>query len=478
MKLFTAALLTETSDLTSIPLTKADWLIEKPADDISGASISRQVLLLFKKLAEERSWDVAESLCATGFPPGGRTVTSVYENMRSEIIQDLKAAMPVDIVLLNLHGAAMAHGYDDCEGDLLEHIRAIVGPDIPIGVELDPHCHVTEKMMRHATIMILYKTFLHTDIKERAAELFELIALTQAGEINPVMSLFDCKMIDGFNECYEPMKSFFSEVLRRESDKGILSISPVHGFPLADIPDMGSKMLVVADDDLEQAREVSVELGQAFFKTRGQMRAGKAALTEQLSLAQSRRRSGEMAVQLIEWSDLSGCGFPTDGTELVSAMLESDMCNMVVGLVWDPLAASICHTVGEGVEFQLRIGGKASSHSGVPLDLKVKVAKLHKNYIAKTWSGDLCLGDVAIVHSGETEFILVSYRRMAGGPKLFKELGVDINKKDYLVFKWVHDSDNAIDIFGTSFEYKSWDFNNIDRPKYPWDDVGFELLCD
>ena len=63
-----------------------------------------------------------------GFPVGGRTVRAAYEHLRALILEDLKKAMPVDVVLLQLHGAAMAYGYDDCEGDLLEHIRAITGP--------------------------------------------------------------------------------------------------------------------------------------------------------------------------------------------------------------------------------------------------------------------------------------------------------------------------------------------------------------
>jgi len=30
----------------------------------------------------------------------------------------VKAALPLDAVLINVHGAMVADGYDDCEGDL------------------------------------------------------------------------------------------------------------------------------------------------------------------------------------------------------------------------------------------------------------------------------------------------------------------------------------------------------------------------
>ena len=110
--------------------------------------------------------------------------------MRDEILAQLKAALPLDGVLFGLHGAMVAHGYDDVEGDILERARAIVGPDCVIGVELDPHCHLTVKRVRLADIIILYKEFPHTDVVERAEDLLTLVLRTIRKEIRPVMSLY------------------------------------------------------------------------------------------------------------------------------------------------------------------------------------------------------------------------------------------------------------------------------------------------
>ena len=57
-----------------------------------------------------------------------RRLARAYERMRDEILGQLKAALPVDGAVFNLHGAMVAHGYDDCEGDFLERVRALVGP--------------------------------------------------------------------------------------------------------------------------------------------------------------------------------------------------------------------------------------------------------------------------------------------------------------------------------------------------------------
>jgi microcystin degradation protein MlrC len=46
--------------------------------------------------------------------------------MRDEILDQSGAALPLDGVLPGLHGAMVAHGYDDTEGDLIECARALV----------------------------------------------------------------------------------------------------------------------------------------------------------------------------------------------------------------------------------------------------------------------------------------------------------------------------------------------------------------
>lgn len=471
MKIFTAGLITESSDLTPIPTTSKQWILERSCDDESDTpTLFRELLILFREMAIAKDWEVYEGVCAAALPPGGRIVRSVYENLRKMILDDLQKAMPVDGVLLQLHGAALAHGYDDCEGDLLENIRLITGPDIPIGVELDPHCHISDRMMEHATAIILYKTFMHTidDIKDRAVELFNLIADTLEGRVKPVMAIFDCRMVDLVDDTHEPMKSFLETIYAREREPGILSISPVHGCPLADIPDMGSKMLVITDDDLDLAVNTAQELGLLFYEIRGQQ-FQYLDIETALDRVQLKAAKKEMSIKLVEWSDLVGCGFPTDGTELLSAMLARDMTNVVVGLMWDPLAVSICHDAEQGAELTLRIGGKACQYSGTPMDLHVVVDKLYKNRVISTWQlGHVNLGDVAVVRCGETEIILVSERVLGYDEQTFRDLGVDPGKKQFLLAKYMIASD-VIHVWGSSFNLKKRSALGITRPKWPWD---------
>ena len=135
-KIFTACLGTETNTFASIPtghqLFEETCLFRK-------ASYGKNVpmfgapLAVWKQRADAKGWETVESLCAFAMP-AGKTVKKVYKSFRDEIVSDLNAAMPVDAVFLSMHGAMVAEDYDDCESDLLAHVRKVVGPAVPVGV--------------------------------------------------------------------------------------------------------------------------------------------------------------------------------------------------------------------------------------------------------------------------------------------------------------------------------------------------------
>src|SRR5690606_11075432 len=190
------------------------------------------------------------------------TVRAAYETMRDRILADLAKAGPVDAVLMFLHGAMVADGYDDCEADFVSRMRAQVGPKVRIGLELDLHAHIDQRLLDAADIIVFYKAYPHIDYSERAEDLFTLMRRTLAGEIEPVMALFDCKVMGLFPTTREgPMPQFVADMFAAEGQGGILSLSLNHGFPWADVPHAGAKMLAVADGDLALAQRTAEEFG-------------------------------------------------------------------------------------------------------------------------------------------------------------------------------------------------------------------------
>ena len=221
----------------------------------------------WRKEAEKKGWTVIEGL-STFAAPSGTTVRSVYEGFRDEILAGVKAAMPLDAVLINVHGAMVADGYDDCEGDLLQRIRAIVGPKVAIGAEFDLHCHLSQLMLDSADVLVGYKEYPHTDTMERAAELFAIIADTVDGKVRPVMARYDCRMIAQYRTSVPPISEFVVRMKSLEGKDGILSVSLSHGFSFADVEDVGTRTLVVADGDKGKAEKLAKQLAEELWANR------------------------------------------------------------------------------------------------------------------------------------------------------------------------------------------------------------------
>ena len=174
-----------------------------------------------RRRAREEGFALVEGTAAWA-EPAGLVSRNAYESFRDEILHQLQACVPVDIALFGLHGAMVADGYDDCEGDLLTRARAIVGPDVVIGIELDPHCHLSDAMVAASTIVITFKEVPHTDFLERAEDLVDLALRTARKEVEPVVSVVDCRAIANFMTSREPGRSLIDRIKTLEGRDGIL----------------------------------------------------------------------------------------------------------------------------------------------------------------------------------------------------------------------------------------------------------------
>ena len=117
--------------------------------------------------------------------PGGRVSREAFETMRDEILAGIRAALPVDGVLLGIHGAMALEHNDDGEGPLITAVRELVGPEVPIVAPLDLHTNLSEEMMAEATAFVGYKEYPHIDTPETGARAMQILVGTIKGEITP-----------------------------------------------------------------------------------------------------------------------------------------------------------------------------------------------------------------------------------------------------------------------------------------------------
>lgn len=437
MRLFTAALATESNTFAPMATSLASFresVFLRPGEHPDDAPMMCTApSFVARKRAAKDGFTLLEGSCFAA-SPGGVTNRADYEWMRDEILGELAAAMPLDAVMLGLHGAMVAYGYEDVEGDILERVRAIVGPECIIGVEFDLHCHLTLKRVGLCDLIVLYKEYPHTDVVERAQELLDLILARHRGEIDPVMSVYDCRQLGSYATREPLMRPFVDWVFEEEKTPGVLSISVSHAYCYGDVPELGARVLVVTNGDKALADEMATKVGERFQLLRGKTTPTFHEVEEGLDLAFAQAGNGKPVV-VTDAADNAGGGASADNTTLIRALIARDARNVAVGPLWDPIATQICFSAGIGAVFPLRFGGKTGPASGTPIDARVEVIALRRDAWQNFGPARALLGDVAAIRIGGIEVLINTARTQALGLELFTQLGIDPRARDVLVLK-------------------------------------------
>ena len=435
MRVFTGSLATETNTFAPMPTGLAAFKDRRyypagrhPVDMTPFGG----PLWAARTRAAEFGWTLIEGMVASA-QPGGTVTRVAYESLRDELLADLRAALPVDIVLLGLHGAMVADGYDDCEGDLLVRVREIVGSDVVVGAELDPHAHLSVAMVEQADVLVMFKEYPHTDILERAHELVELCQHMAQREIAPVAAVVDCEMVVPIHTTREPGRSLVDRIQSLEGSNGILSISIVQGFATGDVPDMGTKVLVYADGDASAAEKLAHELASDLIAMRDALLVRYLDVDTALDRAIAAPRG---PVVLADRSDNPGSGAPGDSTFILRRMLERGIGGAALGPLWDPVAVGIAFDAGVGATLDMRIGGKVGPLSGDPVDGRCLVKALVRD-MRMTGNGGTPtpMGDCALIEMQGIEILLNSFRAQALNVDMFTQLQCDPASKRIVVVK-------------------------------------------
>lgn len=436
MKVFGASLFTETNTFSPMPTTMKHFeqcYLTYNGKHNDPPHFLATPLLCYSKLSRENGWEYIESICA-GAQPAGPVVRNVYETLRDRLLHDLNEAMPVNLVLLSLHGGMIADGYDDCEGDILSRVRKIVGQKVTIGVQLDPHSHLTDEMVHNADILISMKEYPHTDFEIIAKELFQLSVQNLLGEIMPNMAVYDCHMIGIFPTTHNPMKNYVVRIKAlEEADADVLSISVIHGFPWGDVPDIGTKILVLTNNKLEKGLKISERLGQELCELRDSAGPTFSSVDEVLDMVETEDVG---PVVLADFADNPGGGAFGDSTFLLDAILKRKMSNVAISAIWDPISVSIAVSAGEGAHLKLRIGGKMSRYSGNPVDLDVEIKKIVSDLKIEALDGGVFnFGTAVWARVGSIDIVLNDERCQTYSTDCFSKIGIDPTKKKVLIVK-------------------------------------------
>jgi microcystin degradation protein MlrC len=434
MKIFIACLGTETNTFSSLPTglaAFADIMLRRGDGSVRGTHASSMSLGVWRHMAEERGIEVAEGLSAFA-EPAGVTTRIAYETFRDEILDGVRNAMPTDAVLLALHGAMIAEGYLDAEGDLLERIRSLVGSRVKVGVVLDSHVQLSPLKVAQADVLVIFKEYPHSDIRERAREVFDITLRAAAGEIRPVMATADCHINMYLPTTREPMAGFVRRMREAERQEGVLSVSLAHGFPHGDSPHCGARTLVIADGDADCAARLAEALARDLWAVREGLRVPYMTMTDALDVACA---EPEGPVVIGDVADNAGGGAPSDATFFLRCLLDREVQHATVATIWDPTAVRFCMDAGEGGRLRLRVGGKCGPESGDPVDLPVTVMKIVKEARQTFFNFSTPMGEAVWVTSQGINLILNNKRFQTAHPDMISQFGLDPLSQRIIVVK-------------------------------------------
>ncbi len=280
---------------------------------------------------------------------------------------------------------------------------------------------------------LTYKEYPHIDPPDRAEELFRIIADAALGKIKPHTSMYDCKMIGVYHTTREPVKGFVAHMQELEGKNGVLSVSLGHGFPWGDVPDLGTRVLVVTDNRPDYGATLAESLGDEFYAMRDRVQPQYHSIDQ--ALDESLNTAGGPIV-LADVSDNAGGGAPNDSTFILRRLLERHIGDAAIGCIWDPIAVAVAMEVGEGVELALRIGGKMGPMSGDPVDLRVRVGRIAHHAVQWFGKGTSQLGDAVALYAGNgLDIVINSERTQTFSPHVFANVGIDPARKKILVVK-------------------------------------------
>ncbi|WP_432284870.1 M81 family metallopeptidase [Aminobacter sp. BA135] len=397
---------------------------------------------LFEK-AGDFGWSLITTIHANAVPSGVVT-DETFEQLCAPILEAAESGKP-DAAFLMLHGSMVAASFDDCEGELLNRLRALLPEGAPIVVTLDPHGNVSQAMAAAASALTAYRTTPHVDQYETTQRACELLKEISEKRLRTRIVLAQPPTIDGLDRGrtisgFGPMV----DILRMasaamEHEAGILTISIQAGFVFSDIENAGPSVAVTGLAGASGLELVAQRLSSFIWATRATKTIAMLSIDETIAALRA-DQNGRAPLLIGDYTDNPGGGAAGDGTALLKAMIDADIRNVAFFSIADPIAVQICWQAGAGAKVELQLGGRANPDlGGGPIGIHCTVKALSDGrYVRKGpyFNGvEANLGPSALVDVNGIKVIVCTYANQTEEREQFRIFGIEPEAFDYLACK-------------------------------------------
>lgn len=387
---------------------------------------------------QEHTADIVPLVVASAYP-GGPISQECYAQLKADLLADLTSALPVDGVLLALHGAAVTTEIDDVEGDLIAAAREVVGPGVPVIGTLDLHANVTTQMMRESDGLVAWETYPHVDPFTTGVRGARLLLGILDGAHRPAMAMAKVPILTSAINASTVGEGPFADVMRLaksfEERPEVLSTSAFHAHATLDVPEMGGGGLVITDGDEELAVTLANDIAQLMWEKRFALEPDTLRPVEAVN--EGMQIPGGPII-LVECADCVGGGAAGDSVATIPALQNLSEGFAIIPVV-DPEAAALCHQSDEGNAVTVSLGHKIDPQWGSPMTLTGVVRALSDGefqYTGGIWAHEWAeMGPSAVLECGSARILITTHGTYEWRDEQFRTLDMDIKGAKFIVAK-------------------------------------------
>lgn len=372
-----------------------------------------------------------------GAVPSGVVTRETFEALVDMLVQDIAAQSDLDGVLLVLHGAMVAQGFDDAEAEILACVRQVIGTK-PIVATFDIHANLSAATVERADVLIGYDTYPHVDVFERGGEAAQVMAQLLRKEIQPTVAFQALPLLSvpqAQHTFQSPMREVVARRIEIENDPQVITASVAVGYPYSDVARAGMSVVVTTNNNRELAQAYARELREMLWERRTAFQVMNVPVEQAVARALT---SAVFPVILVDVADNIGGGSPGDGTVLLQALLEAGAQNAVVTIAD---GAAVAQAIEAGIDQQvsLNVGGKADSMHGAPVQVHGRVRLISSGeYVHKGsyMTGQVMrMGRTVVLDCHGLDLVLMEHKTMPFDAHQLRSLGIEPADKRIIVVK-------------------------------------------
>lgn len=396
---------------------------------------SQNEFAAFCKKGSEYGWNVIP-IADAGSIPSGVIEKGVYENVKVAFTDGISRVDHVDGVLLSLHGASLAEGYDDTDGDFLKTIRGTVGKDVPVIATLDKHANVSALMVEMADVLLAYNKEPHEDPFERALEAGDLMNEILEGRFKPTVTcVHPPMMVPAINGCTDedPMKLIMDKAFEYEKEEDVADVSVLIGFYGSDKAETGPCAIVTTNDNEKLSAEIANKMADIIWEEREKFFVDMMSVEAAIKKAQA---EGGSWVFIDESDDPLG-GASGDSVSILRTLIEKDIHSAALSPIADGEAVVKAVEAGVGARISVSLGGKGDPKYGGPVEIEAVVNKL--------WDKPVCLfdwddtpldvGKIAVLDCDGILILIGEMKMGVESVNIFDAVELDVSECNIIVVK-------------------------------------------